>query len=160
MNSADIELSALKNSAEANLAAQWVYQEWARFEAPAIWEENQADIARSLDPDVHVPKFFGYRINGVLAGIASVVAHDLPMCPTLGPWLANVLVLPQWRQRGIGSALVRHVMDYTCARVPALYLYTFDQVDLYQHLGWDIVQQAQYVGRPITIMRYPTAPAA
>jgi GNAT superfamily N-acetyltransferase len=160
MNTDGIEISALKDAAEAALAGQWVYQEWARLEAPAVWEENQADIAHSLDPAVTVPKFFACRIHGELAGIASVVPHDLPTCPELGPWLANVLVLPQWRQRGIGRALVRHVMDYTCALVPSIYLYTFDQVDLYRHLGWEIVRQDQYTGRPITIMRYPAAPSA
>jgi GNAT superfamily N-acetyltransferase len=159
MKAAHIELSELKDAAEAGVAAQWVYREWARFESPASWEENQTDIAHSLDPATAIPKFFGYRIDGVLAGIASVVPHDLPTRPELGPWLANVLVLPEWRRRGIGRALVRHVMDYAGALAPTLYLYTFDQVDLYQHLGWQTVQQDQYVGRPITIMRYPAAPA-
>jgi len=41
--------------------------------------------------------------------------------------------------------------------VPALYLYTFDQVELYQRLGWRTVETDSYVGRPITIMRYPAA---
>lgn len=161
MNADALEISALKDAAEADLAGQWVYREWARLEAPAVWEENKADLARSLDPAVTVPKFFACRIGGELAGIASVVPHDLPTCPELGPWLANVLVLPQWRRRGIGSALVRHVMEYACALVPACYLYTFDQVDLYQHLGWETVRQDRYSGRTITIMRYPAAaPAA
>lgn len=154
------EISVLKDAAEAALAGQWVYQEWARLEAPAVWEENQADIARSLDPAVTVPKFFACRIDGEIAGIASVVRHDLPTCPELGPWLANVLVLPQWRRRGIGRALVRRVMDYTCALAPAIYLYTFDQVDLYRHLGWETVREDRYTGRAITVMRYPPAPPA
>lgn len=158
MNADGIEISALKDAAEATLVGQWIYQEWARFEIPAVWEENKADIARSLDQAVTVPKFFACRIDGKLAGIASVVPHDLPTCPELGPWLANVLVLPPWRRRGIGRALVRHVMDYACALVPTLYLYTFDQVGLYQHLGWEVVRRDQYAGRAITVMRYPAAP--
>lgn len=158
MNADGVEISALKDAAEADLAGQWVYREWARFELPAVWEQNKADIARSLDPAVTVPKFFACRIAGKPVGIASVVPHDLPTCPELGPWLANVLVLPPWRRRGMGRALVRHVMDYSRALVPTLYLYTFDQVDLYQHLGWEVVRRDQYAGRAITIMRYPAAP--
>ncbi len=160
MSAGHVELSALKDAAEADVAAQWVYREWARFESPASWEANQVDIARSLDPATTIPKFFGYRIDGALAGIASVVPHDLPTRSQLGPWLANVLVLPAWRRRGIGRTLIRHAMDYAGALAPALYLYTFDQVDLYQHLGWQAVQQDQYLGRPITIMRYPASAAA
>ena len=155
MTAAMIELSELKDPAEAELAAQWIYREWAQFESAAIWKENQADMARSRDASVAIPKFFGYRIDGALVGIASVVPHDLPTHPERGPWLANVLVQPPWRRRGIGQALVRHVMEYTRALAPTLYLYTYDQADLYQRLGWNMVQQDQYVGRPITIMQYP-----
>ncbi len=160
MSAAMIELSELKDAAEAELAAQWIYHEWAQFESAAVWNENQADMARSRDTSVAVPKFFGYRIDGVLTGIASVVPHDLPTHPELGPWLANVLVQPPWRRRGIGQALVRHVMGYACTLAPTIYLYTYDQVDLYQRLGWKVVQKDQYVGRPITIMQYPVTTAA
>jgi len=152
-----LDISPLKDAAEAEQAARWIYQEWAHLEAPAVWEENQADIARSLEPAVGVPKFFACRVDGAMAGIASVVAHDLPTCPDLGPWLANVLVLPPWRRRGIGSALVRHVMDYARTLAPTLYLYTFDQTDLYRHLGWEVVREDSYTGRAITIMRCPAA---
>lgn len=155
-----VEISPLKDEAEAETAGRWIYQEWARLEAPAVWQENKADILRSLDPAVTIPKFFGCRVDGELAGIASVVPHDLPTCPTWGPWLANVLVMPHWRRRGFGSALVRYAMDYADGLVPALYLYTFDQVGLYLRLGWQTVREDVYLGRPITIMRHSAAPRA
>lgn len=154
---ADLDISPLREGREAELAAQWVYQEWARFESEATWAQNQQDIASSLLASVSVPKFFGARVDGELAGIASIVPHDLPTRPELGPWLANVLVLPAWRRKGIGGALVEHVMAYATALGTPLYLYTFDQVALYRRLGWQTTEQTRYVDRPITIMRYPPA---
>lgn len=149
-----LDISVLRDT-EAELAAQWIYREWARFESAQTWEQNQQDIADALDPAVRVPKFFGARLDGTLAGIASIVPQDLPTRPSLGPWLANVLVLPAWRRRGIGGALVKHVMDYAAPLRTPIYLYTFDQVELYQRLGWQTLEQDHYVDRPITIMRYP-----
>jgi len=154
---ADLEISPLREGRESQLAEQWIYQEWARFESEATWAQNRQDIARSLLASVSVPKFFGARVAGELAGIASIVPHDLPTRPELGPWLANVLVLPAWRHRGIGGALVQHVMAYATALGTPLYLYTFDQVELYRRLGWQTTEQARYVDRAITIMRYPPA---
>ena len=155
MSSGRIELSELRDTAEADLAAQWIYQEWAQFESAATWKANQADLTRSLDASVSIPKFFGSRIDNTLAGIASVVPQDLPTHPELGPWLANVLVLPAWRRRGIGEALVQHVMAYVRPLSPRLYLYTYDHADFYQRMGWQVVQNDRYIGRAITIMQYP-----
>ncbi|MBD8873400.1 GNAT family N-acetyltransferase [Rhodanobacter sp. DHB23] len=154
---ANLDISPLRDAGEAGQAASWVYDEWAHAESAAVWAENRHDIAQSLQASVHVPKFFGARVDGALAGIASIVPHDLPTRPGLGPWLANVLVLPEWRRRGIGAALVQYAMDYAVALAPALYLYTFDQVELYRRLGWRTLETDSYVGRPITIMRYPAA---
>lgn len=150
----DYEISPLHEGRESELAAQWIYQEWARFESDDTWAQNQQDIAQALLPAVAIPKFFGARANTELVGIASIVPHDLPTRPTLGPWLANVLVLPAWRGRGIGSALVKSVMDYAGVLQTPCYLYTFDQVALYERLGWRTIEQDRYVDRPITIMRY------
>lgn len=152
-----IEISELRDVQEADLVARWIFDEWARFESEQTWEENRSDIAHALDASVQVPKFFAARIAGEVAGIASIVPHDLPIRPTLGPWLANVLVQPQWRRRGIGGKLVQRVMDYAAPFAKPLYLYTFDQVDLYRHLGWQVVEEDHYLQRPITIMRFPAA---
>jgi GNAT superfamily N-acetyltransferase len=154
---APIEISPLRAGQETELAARWIYNEWARFESAATWAQNQQDLAHALDPSVSVPKFFGARVGGELAGIASIVPHDLPTRPELGPWLANVLVQPTWRRRGIGGALVKHVMDYAATLHGTLYLYTFDQVALYQRLGWKTLEQDVYLERPITLMQCPSA---
>jgi len=150
----ELRIEPLRDATDAALVGRWIYDEWARFEGDAVWRENRADLEHSLDPAVAIPKFFIGRVDGAHVGCASIVPHDLPTRTDLGPWLANILVLPQWRRRGYGRRLARAAMDHACRHVPTLYLYTFDQVELYQHLGWTSLEQGSYTGRAITLMQY------
>jgi GNAT superfamily N-acetyltransferase len=149
-----LHIEPLRDHEDATIVGRWIYQEWARFEGKAVWRENRADLQHSLDPAVAIPRFFVGLVDGERVGCASIVPHDLPTRPDLGPWLANILVLPDWRRRGFGRQLARAAMDHACRHVPVLYLYTFDQVDLYRHLGWTVLEQSEYSGRSITLMQY------
>ncbi len=147
-----IEYRQLATPAEAEEAARWIYQEWARFEPTQTWATCLGDVVKSLAPEVQVPRYFGAFEQGTLIGIASLVASDLPTRRQLGPWLANVLVQPAFRGQGIGSALVTRVTDYAASFLDRIYLYTFDQTRLYEHLGWSVLETSRYVDRSITIM--------
>lgn len=149
-----LRIEPLRGAEDAAVVGRWIYDEWARHESDAVWRENRADLEHSLQPAVAIPKFFVGLVDGERVGCASVVPHDLPTRPDLGPWLANILVLPPWRLRGFGRQLARAAMDHACRHVPVLYLYTFDQVDLYRHLGWTVFCEGRYAGRAITLMQY------
>jgi len=83
------------------------------------------------------------------------VEHDLDIRENLSPWLAEVYVRPEYRQRGIGSTLVRRVVrEAERLGMQTLYLYTFDREVFYGRLGWAVMEQTEYRGKPITIMRY------
>ena len=90
--------------------------------------------------------------DGVL-GTASLRIHDLPGREDLTPWLGGVFVLPEFRRRGIASALCRAVEDK--ARVlgfQQIFLFTLDQQSLYQALGWHHHQPALWRGHQADIM--------
>ncbi|MGY8814065.1 MAG: GNAT family N-acetyltransferase, partial [Gammaproteobacteria bacterium] len=71
----------------------------------------------------------------------------------LSPWLAGVFVAPQCRNLGIGSQLVRHVMQEACdAEIKKLYLFTPDQEQFYEKLGWTTFSREEYQGTPVTVM--------
>ena len=74
------------------------------------------------------------------AGTASLAAYDLDSRPDLTPWLAGVLVLPEFRGRGHAGRLVRAVADFARTQgVARLWLYTADADGLYAKLGWQRV---------------------
>jgi predicted N-acetyltransferase YhbS len=60
--------------------------------------------------------------DDVQVGTASLIANDLPSRPDLTPWLASVLVRPQFRGRGYSAPLVKHVEGAAAAASTVLWL--------------------------------------
>ena len=78
-------------------------------------------------------------------GTATLLAHDVgtEQWPDLTPWLAGVYVMPEYRRRGIGGALVNAtVSKATALGVRVLYLSTIDREQFYVHLGWRVVDRS------------------
>lgn len=83
-----------------------------------------------------------HRSDGRVIGTASIDTHDMTLkCRGCrGPWLANVLVDADYRHVGIGSILVKHVLDYArCAqRARQIHVWTCSsqQESFYRRLGF------------------------
>lgn len=147
------ELAPLADAREAAVVAGWIWDEWARHEPDVDRAANDAVVHAALQGGP-LPYFVVARVDGQPVGCASILAADLPTRPELGPWLANVYVLPRWRGRGLGRALVADAMAHGAAIAARLYLYTFGSIELYERLGWQAIGSDAYTGRPITLMRY------
>ena len=97
--------------------------------------------------------------NGELFGMGALREQDLPGYEEFTPWLCGMLVRPQHRRRGIGSALC-HALEEKAWLMgfPVLYLFTLDQQRLYARLGWQHLQSSSWLGHPVDIMikRAPT----
>lgn len=93
-------------------------------------------------------------LEGVaLCGSAMLVEHDMDTRADLEPWLAGVYVVPEYRHRGVGSALVRRVVsDAADLGVPELYLYTPDAAEFYSRLGWTVLDRCGYLGEQVVVM--------
>jgi len=69
------------------------------------------------------------------------------------PWLVSDFVAPTYRNRGVGSSLVRHVMQQASdAGIEKLYLFTPDRASFYEKLGWQILNVELYRGHGVTVM--------
>ncbi len=87
-------------------------------------------------------------------GMVSLKFHDMDTRPDLDPWLGGLLVLPEWRNRGVGMMLMhRATEEARRLNVPRLYLWTHSAEELYRKLGWQVVERTDYFGKEAVVMQ-------
>jgi N-acetylglutamate synthase-like GNAT family acetyltransferase len=88
-----------------------------------------------------------------LIGSVSLLQNDDERIRDYSPWLASLIVLPQYRGRGYGIALVeRCVQEARAQGIPRLHLYTAGQQAFYTRLGWRIVDTVPLGIAPVDVM--------
>jgi N-acetylglutamate synthase-like GNAT family acetyltransferase len=88
-----------------------------------------------------------------LLGSASLIAHDMDTRMDLSPWLASVYVTPAYRDRGLGSTLVRRIASEAATLgFERLYLFTPDRERFYARLGWTVLERTVYRGYDQVVM--------
>lgn len=98
---------------------------------------QRSDLERARGEfEVVLPSTFiaVHKASGAFVGTATLDVHDMMLRPDLGKlWLANVYVVPQYRNMGIGLTLVNHATDYarqivkTSGCADTLHLWTFTE---------------------------------
>jgi predicted N-acetyltransferase YhbS len=135
--------------------AAWVYDQWGHWMPLDTTLETLCRAFERRTVQGQIPETFIAIEDGNPLGTASLVAHDLAERRDLSPWLAAVYVAPKFRNRGVGSALVRAVMDEALALdVEAVYLFTPDKMNFYSRLGWQVLEHRQHHGTDVTVMVY------
>ena len=133
--------------------AQWFHGEWSSFDGRSmemVAQQLQANLNRET-----IPITFLAVAGTELMGTISIEVSDLPPRDDLSPWLASLYVAPAFRRAGVGSALVRHVLDFARTRdLPELYLWTPGSPEFYERRGWTVFDHMQYADQPITLMRW------
>ena len=99
-----------------------------------------------------LPTTFIALQDDALLGSASLVRQTITH-QHLSPWLSSVYVDPQYRGRGIASALVGRV-EKAAAEMGSekIYLFTPSSEKLYASLGWELMEYAKYNELKIAIM--------
>jgi predicted N-acetyltransferase YhbS len=137
----------------APLLASWHYQEWAALLPD--WSRTQAEAElQSHTGRRQIPTTLVALQDGRLLGSASWLEADLDGWEHLSPWVASVFVIPEFRGRGLGRALVRRAVEEARALgVTVIYLFTAGQAGYYEKLGWELWQRTEHHGRDVVIMR-------
>ena len=132
--------------------AQWHHAEWhAVTPELSVADRIAGFTARARRGSV--PTGIVGLVDDHVVGMACLVDCDIPSHCHLTPWLATVLVSPQHRGHGIGSALcLRAAEEARSLGVTKLYLFTFDKQGMYTRLQWSPLEEAVYAGRPGTVM--------
>jgi N-acetylglutamate synthase-like GNAT family acetyltransferase len=91
-------------------------------------------------------------------GTASLVKHDMDVHLELTPWLSSVYVIKKSRNQGIGSRLVKQIVQ-GAAKMDAkkLYLFTPDRQLFYTRLGWRLLYREKYRKQQVAVMEINVA---
>lgn len=131
--------------------AHWHQQQWSYLNPGETLEQRIDRMQEFLDDDL-IPSTY-IAMGDTLLGSAALVRNDMDTNTSFTPWLASVFVLPEYRNQGIGSSLVRHVMQQARqGGIDKLFLYTPDSSAFYRSLGWNPVITELYQGHEVTIM--------
>jgi predicted N-acetyltransferase YhbS len=127
--------------------AEWLHAEFDHARGPSL-AKRVDQLRAQKSPE----ETFVLYDNDVPVGTASLVVSDLPSRPELTPWLASVLVRPEFRGRGYSAPLVRHVEAAAASMASTLWLYTWTAEPLYAHLGWEFVGPEHDIDRDIPVV--------
>lgn len=134
-----------------DLVARWRYD--AFFAEDGITFEESRDALRAWMDGLGYETALLAELDGRPAGSCLFVREEIDPKHDLTPWLAALYVAPEFRKRGIASALVRaieqHARDMGCAR---LYLYTITAEGLYAKLGWTALEHFDWHGEKFVLM--------
>ena len=131
----------------APAVAEWLLEEFRHALSPSFDEQLAKLIAQEAPEETFV--LFD---DDVPVGTASLVTNDLPSRPDLTPWLASVLVRPQFRGRGYSAPLIKHVEGAAAASTAVLWLYTWSAEPVYARLGWERVGLERDTDRNIEVV--------
>ncbi len=135
------------------IVARWHWDEWGADYSDSSLEEWTRQLASKTRTD-GLPCSWIAFVDGDPVGSVALELDGVEPRPELKPDLGGLFVLPPYRNRGIGSALVQ-----ACeagARefgVQDLYLYTESAETLYSRLGWETIERTRFLGQPAAIMR-------
>jgi len=135
--------------------AGWHHAEWAHLNPDDTVEARISRMQKLLAKE-QVPTAFVALQGETLLGSASLIDNDMDTRKDLWPWLASVYVAPEFRDKGVGSALVQRVVDEARALgVETLYLFTPDRESLYARMGWKVIERTEYRGEQVVVMELP-----
>jgi len=134
--------------------ARWHFEEWGLLTGSQSREKYRASLESDLRTNGIPSTLVAYSGEEIL-GSVSLVLCDMNIRTELSPWLAQLFVVPNRRNRGVGSRLVESAVGRAQALgVQRLYLYTSGSLPIfYQRLGWAVRECVDYLGKERTVMQ-------
>lgn len=132
------------------LVARWIYDEFWVGKPGYSPEFFEGLLRDARDPD-RIPLSFLALVGEAPAGTVNLIQNDSPTRPHLYPWLAALVVVPEFRHRGIGTRLVGTVLENaTRLGYRELFLGT-DLPEFYERLGGTVHER---VNETMRVMRF------
>jgi predicted N-acetyltransferase YhbS len=133
--------------------ATWFFHEWAALNPDASIDKIAAGLVLRAESRQIPLTIIALNDNGTPVGAANLTPTDMQTHKELTPWMSGVYVLPEYRGRGIGSALCKRIEEEARRlSFSKIYLATEDQQSLYSRLGWKTLFDEEYKGVQATVM--------
>ena len=120
--------------------SEWIWNEWSK-KNNAKKEDVIYRSEHSLNYD-KIPQMYIAKYNNEVIGVVSIWRNDLTARQDLYPWMATLLVKPEYRNKGVGKKLQKKCIE-ECRRLKydSLYLIT-EHENYYEKTGWKFLEKA------------------
>jgi len=134
--------------------ARWLYNEWNYLEPEPSVEDWTKSIREQMYKD-RIPVMFIALDKSNPIGCIVLVEKDTATSMDFSPWLGAFYVAEDYRGRGVGLRLARHLIH--CAKnldIPILYACVTDKRlrNIAHRRGWNTVGQEFYKNRLVTVI--------
>ena len=135
--------------------AAWCHAEWKDFYGGKTVEDVRLYFTANTSRDL-LPITYVAVEEGRLCGTVTLDVEDLDLrgYEDVSPWLVCLYVEKAQRGRGLGRRLIQHAMaEALRLKLASLHLWTENLEAMYLKLGWRALEQTQFHGHDITVMR-------
>jgi len=148
-----IEIELLADHPDlTSILAAWFFDQWGQNNPNLSPEIMETAVKQRLNRDFPPLCLVAFQGQKPVA-TAALKVREMETHPQFDHWLGNVYVLPDYRRQGIATLLIHRMLRQAMQiGIRDLYLYTRGQEELYEKLGWQIIEQVIYRGRQATIM--------
>lgn len=159
---ADPEISRIVHLIDAPdaapILARWFVHEWTPWYGPGGNGDAEADLAACRDPDALPVCLVALNADGEPLGTAALKPESVGSELAAGPWLAALLVGPNHRGNGIGTALVAAI-EAEAHRLgfEAVYTSTDAAEGIMARRGWRAIGKTASLRGSIAVFRQQLA---
>lgn len=132
----------------------WLLSEWPAWYGAGGEGDLEGDVEAFAASAHRLPVGLVAFLDDVPVGFGSLKQESIASRPALFPWAASGYVLPAYRGQGIGAFLLRAIAAHA-GRLGYRHVYcgTSTAVSLLTRAGWQVVEELQHAGKPLTLFR-------
>lgn len=120
--------------------SEWIWKEWSEKKG-AKKEDVLYRSKHSLGYN-QVPQMYIAKYNEEVIGVVSIWRNDLTARQDLYPWMATLIIKPEYRNKGVGKKLQEKCIE-ECRRLKYDNLYLITELEnYYEKTGWEFLEIA------------------